>query len=267
MLGDARLQKLGRGVLRRSAELVQIATLPYSAAKGAIVERGRGWRLVTRTAAAQVYYTGVEPLPLFCVIGVICGLFTVGLADALLRRTGLGAEVAPVVAIATVREVVPIVLGLILVGRSGTAIATELGYMRVNHEVDALDAVGINIDYYLVLPRILGVTLATVGLCVVVSGTALVGGFLAAELLTLVSVALHLSAVLESVTPATMVYALLKACVFGVVISAVNCFHGLAVGSSYTEIPRANVRGAVACYIVCFALNAVISIHALPAGL
>lgn len=248
-------------------ELAQIAALPYAACKGAVVERGRGWRLVLRTAASQIYYTAIQPLPLFCALGVICGLFTVGLADSLLRRTGLSAEVAPVVAIATVREVIPIVLGLVLVGRSGTAIATELGYMRVSQEVDALDAVGINTDYFLVLPRILGVTIATVGLSVVVSGTALVGGFLAAELLRLVSVSLHLSAILASVDPATMLYALAKALVFGLVISAVNCFHGLAVGRSFTEIPRANVRGAVQCYIVCVALNAVISIHALPRGL
>jgi ABC-type transporter Mla maintaining outer membrane lipid asymmetry permease subunit MlaE len=62
-------------------------------------------------------------------------------------------------------------------------------------------------------------------------------------------------------------FALLKSLVFGLVVSTVNCFHGMSVGRSFTEIPRANVRGAVQCYMACFGLNAIVSVYALVTSL
>lgn len=254
---------LGRNAIDLAREVASISLLPYAAAKGAWMERGRGRGLVRRSAAMQIYFTAVEPLPVFLSIAVVCGFFAITLSDFLMRPNGLAPHVPVVVAQAIVREILPIVIALVLIGRSGTAIATELGYMRVNEEIDALDAAGVNIDYFLVLPRIVGVTLATLALTVSLSAAALLGGFLIGESLSLVSVGLRFGAILEALTLETIVFAVAKAIVFGLVISTVNCFHGLAVGKSFTEIPRANVRGAVQCYLACLFLNSVISVFAL----
>ena len=67
-----------------------------------------------------------------------------------------------------------------------------------------------------------------------------------------------------TVSLGAMGYALIKALVFGLVVSTVNAHHGLAVARSFTEIPRANTRAAVQCYALCIAANAVTSLHALP---
>jgi phospholipid/cholesterol/gamma-HCH transport system permease protein len=252
------------GVAREAASLV---LLPYVAIKGAVIERGRGRRQVLHAVASQIYYTAVEPLPFFGVLGVTMGLLTIVLADKLLRGSGLGAQVPSVVSIAIVREIVPLIVALVLVGRSGTAIATELGYMRVNHEIAALDSLGINIDYFLVLPRLAGVALGAVGLTVVTAAAGLVGGFLLGEALGMVSVGLRLLDIVATMHADTVLYAVFKALLFGSTISAFNCAEGLAVGRSFTEIPRANVRGAVRCYVACFMLNVAVSIYALPEGL
>lgn len=261
MLGTTEL--LGRNVLRTLREAGEIATLPYAAVKGAFLERGRGGALVFRSLLSQVYFTAVEPLPVFAAIALVVGFLVVTVFDLLMRPNGLAPHVPTVVAVAVVREILPVIVALVLVGRSGTAIATELGTMRVSQEIDALDASGVNTDYFLVLPRILGVTIATVALMVAMSFVALVGGFVIGEALRLVSVGLSLSSVLGAVSLATIGYALVKALFFGVVISSVNCFHGLSVGRAFNEIPRANVRGAVQCYLACLFANAVLSVHAL----
>jgi phospholipid/cholesterol/gamma-HCH transport system permease protein len=254
---------LGRQAIMKGREMAAISLLPFAAVKGAFLEDGRGKRLVASATASQVYFTAVEPLPIFLVIGVVCGFFAIVLSDFLMRPNGLAPYVPMVVAQAIVRELSPIVIALVMIGRSGTAIATELGYMRVNQEIDALDVSGVNIDYYLVLPRIVGLTVSSIALTVAMSAAALIGGFAVGELFNLLSVGLRFEEVVRAVTPATIAFALVKAMLFGIIISAVNCFHGLAVGRSFTEIPRANVRGAVQCYMACLSLNAIISVYAL----
>ena len=254
---------LGRWLLGLLGELFAIYMVPYAAAKGAWLERGRGGRLVVRSTATQIFYTAVEPLPIFLTIAVSLGFIVIAAADGLMRPNGLAPHVPTVVAQATVRELVPIVIAVILVGRSGTAISTELGYMRVNQEVEALEAAGVNVDYFLVLPRILGMTLSCVGLTVLMGGAALVGGFLTAQGLNQVAAGLRLAQILAALTPATVALALLKSLIFGLTIGAISSFHGMAVGRHFAEIPRANVRGSVRSFFGCFLLNAVISVYAL----
>jgi phospholipid/cholesterol/gamma-HCH transport system permease protein len=256
-------EAIGGGAIRVVREAYAIAMLPYAAVKGAVLERGRGGRQVVGATASQVYFTAVQPLPLFLLISVTVGFFAIVLSDALMRPNGLAPHVPTVVAQSIVRELVPIVIAVVLIGRSGTAMATELGYMRVNEEIEALDAAGVNIDYFLVLPRVVGATLASMALTGAMSASALHGGFFLGAALNMVSVGLRFDQVLEAVTLSTLAYSALKALLFGVVVSSVNCFHGLSVGRSFTEIPRANVRGSVQCYTTCFFLNSVVSMYAM----
>ena len=261
------LERLGRAAVLRVREAFAIAGLLYAVIKAAVLERPRGRDVVARATLTQVYFTAVEPLSLFLVIATVCGFFAIVLSDSLMRPNGLAPHIPTVVAQSVVRELVPLVIALIVIGRSGPAIATELGYMRVNQEVEALEVTGINVDYFLVLPRVVGVTAATVGLTIAMSAAALVGGYMLGEAMGLVSVGLQFQQIMEAVTFSTILFALLKAGLFGLVISVTNCFHGLSVDRSFTEIPRANVRGAVQCYVVCFFLDAAISVYALTEGL
>lgn len=257
------LRRLGQTLLASLRDLGQVGALFYAALKGAAIEGRRGRRMVMSATATQVYFTAIEPLVIFLLVAVTCGFFTIVLSDSLMRPNGLAPHIPTVVARAVVREVVPLVIALIVIGRSGPAIATELGYMKVNQEIDAIDLAGVNTDYLIVLPRIAGVTIATTSLTVAMSAAALIGGFLLGTAFDLVSVGLRFEQIIDAVTAATIGYALAKALCFGIVISTVNCYHGLAVQHSFNEIPQANVRGAVRCYLVCFFVNAVISMHAL----
>ena len=255
--------RLGRWAADWTREKLAIGSMPFGAVKGAVLEKGRGNRLVVRAVAEQIYYTAIEPLGVFLVIALTIGTFAVVLSDALMRPNGLAPHVPSVIAHSLVRELLPIVIAVVLIGRTGTAIATELGYMRVSDEVEALEAVGINIDYFLVLPRLLGVTLSALGLTVVLSAAALVGGFFVGDSLGMVPAGLRLHQIAQAVTPLTVAFALGKSSLFGLMISSINCFHGLAVGRVFTDIPRANVRGALQCYLACFLLNAALSLAAL----
>jgi phospholipid/cholesterol/gamma-HCH transport system permease protein len=240
-----------------------ILALAYGAGKGFLLERGHGRRVFVRTIATQVYFTAVQPLPFFLLTALIFGFVVIVQADQVLPRYGLHHLVPNLVVTAVVREIAPLVIAMILIGRSGTAIATELGYMRLNQEIDALSVTGINLEYFIVLPRIVGVTAATLCLMIAFSTMAVVGGFVIGQTMGLVSVTLLFRELIGALTIPTMIYALAKALLFGIVIAATNCYHGLTVSTSFTEIPRAAGTGVIHSLAICFVLNALISVYAI----
>ncbi len=263
-----RIGRLGLTTETKASHVAGMVFLAFAAIKAFFVERGRGRRLLIRVLMNQIYFTAVEPLRVFCFTAVIFGLVVIVAADKILPRYGLNHEVPVVIVVSIVREISPLIIAMILIGRSGTAIATELGNMKLNHELDALSAAGVNLDYYIVLPRMVGVTLATISLMIVFNAVALAGAYGLASLLDdtildLISVSLLFREIVSALSLETILYALTKAFLFGMTIALANCFYGLNVGMSFTEIPKANVRGVVVSLMLCFIFNAFISIYAI----
>lgn len=260
------LEGIGRLGLRTEAKTAQflgMLYLAYAAAKGWFLERRRGRRLVARTIATQIYFTTVEPLSFFALTALIFGFVVIVECDQLLPRYGLIHYVPHVIVTALVREISPLVVAMILIARSGPAIATELGYMRLNYEVDGLDVAGVNTDYFLVFPRLVGVTLASIFMMIAFCAVALAGGFVVGEVVGVISLSLLFESVVAALTLPTIGYALLKATIFGATIAIANCYHGLSVAQSFTEIPKANVRGVQHSLVLCFVANALISVYAI----
>jgi phospholipid/cholesterol/gamma-HCH transport system permease protein len=249
------LRRLGRRARQMGKTAAEITNLPFAAVKGYRLEAPRGKRLVLRAIVNQVYFTAVEPLPLYFAIATLLGFVVLAASDGLLRPLGLAQWISALSARMVVCELVPIVFALVLTGRSGVAIATELGAMRVNQETDALDVLGINTDYFLVLPRLLGVTMAAVALTAI-APVGLATGWAIGRLLGIVSASLGLVALIDAIDPLLLIEALVKSAALGLALSAINCYHGLQVGRSPTGIPKANVRGSVQAYLACFFIAA-----------
>jgi phospholipid/cholesterol/gamma-HCH transport system permease protein len=257
-----RVGTIGQGLRARLDVIGGIFSLAYASIKGYALERGRGRGIFRRTVATQIYFTAVEPFPFFALISLVFGVAAIVEAEHLLPKYGLHALVPSLVAAALVRELAPLVIGVILIGRTGTAISTELGYMRVNQEIDALLAAGINLEYFVVLPRIIGVTVACVCLTIAFAAIGVVFGFAVARALDPLRATFIFDELVHAITPEMIGYGVLKAVIFGVQISTINCYHGLSVQTSFTEIPRANGRGALQAFVACLGVNALISIYA-----
>jgi phospholipid/cholesterol/gamma-HCH transport system permease protein len=249
------LRTLGRRARQMGHTAVEVTSLPLAAAKGYVLEAPRGKRLVVRATVNQIYFTAVEPVWLFLAIATLLGFVVLAASDGLLGPLGLSQWVSALSARVVVCELVPIVFALVLTGRSGVAIATELGAMRVNGEAAALEALGINIDYFLVLPRLVGVTVAAVALTAL-APVGLAAGWVIGRLLSVLSASLGLVALLEALDPLLVLEALAKSGILGLTLAAINCYHGLTVGRSATGIPKANVRGSVQAYLACFFIAA-----------
>jgi len=252
------ITSLGRwivGLVEGCAQMMHtlVATL------GKVVRRrGQGGTVVARTALMQVLFTGVEALPLVAVIALVLGaMFIVQFAIAL---PGLATEMlGQIVVVFLVREIGPIVTALIVASRTGTAIATELGNMKIHNEIKALQAMGIHPLYYVVWPRLVGVVVAVLCLLVYFDVVVIMGGYLASIPLLGPEREVLLDGFFAALEPADVALLFVKGFGMGLLVAWPCCHFGLSVKSSPTEVPQRASRAVVTSVLACFVFNAVVS--------
>jgi len=154
-----------------------------------------------------------------------------GMVIALQSYTGFSrfnaeSAIAGVVALSVVRELGPVLAGLMVAGRVGAAMAAELGTMRVTDQIDALGTLSTNPMKYLVTPRLLAGTLALPLLVLIADILGVMGGFIIAVIKLGFGAKGYLMATANLLTTVDIVSGLAKAAVFGFLIALMGCFHG-----------------------------------------
>lgn len=255
------LQLLGRWIL----DLVLTYAQMLRYATGSLLRVPRQLRLrirpVGQVLLKQVYFTGLESLKVIVPVSMAVGTVIIAQVMALV---GAGNESlsAKVLIWTVLRELGPLLTALIVISRSGTAIATELGAMKIAGEITALEALGIPPEEYLVLPRVLGVTLSVFVLTVYFEIGAIFGGFLVAFLGWHLPYEQFSQGVYAALTLQGLLLSGVKSLVFGLCISAACCQQGLAVGRSATMIPQAATRGVMHSLFLVFILDGIITVIA-----
>lgn len=205
----------------------------------------RGKRLAWRNLFLQMVRVGVQAIPIvslvvFC-IGAILALQLV----PIMRTYGAEAEVARVIAIAMFRELGPLVGAITLTGFAGASIAAEIGTMRVSEEVEAMETHAIDPVQFLVVPRMAATAIMTTCLAVVANVMGVLGGMLVGVLIEDMSYAGYLRRTIEAVTVEDFGTGLVKAFVFGVIISGLACWLGLGVRGGAQGVGEATTRTVV----------------------
>ncbi len=207
----------------------------------------------------QIRFTGLDAL--WLIVGTALLLGAVTLIQAFSQLSGLGAEnyIGVLMVLIILRELGPLLTAVLIIGRSSTAIAAELGSMQLNGEVDALAAHGINPYQYLLLPRWLGVLVSLFALVVCFDAAALAGGFLVAKLKYAVTFGFYMDSVRQTLSNRDFVATLLKVLLFSGAISFQACHFGLRIRRSQTEIPQAVTKTVVSALVAVFALDGLIA--------
>ena len=214
-----------------------------------------GRTLVRRIALEQIFFTAVQALPVIIPIALIIGSAMIIQFSRLSTQYDLG----NIAVILIVRELGPAITAFLIILRSATAVTIETGYMKVLHEIDALEMSGINIVWFVCIPRLVGITTAILCLFVVFDIVAIIGGYAVVWTITYLPVGNFLRQIAGAVTVSGIAVGLLKAVCFGITITATSTYHGLKVGSHITEIPVAASRAAVECFFYCLVINVTIS--------
>jgi len=195
--------------------------------------------------ARQIQFTAWDSLQLVAILAVLCGAIIIGEANAQAVRFGLSDTVGRIVVAAGVREIGPALTALIIAGRTGTAIAAELASARALGESDALDALGVDIMQYYVLPRVAGVAVATAALTLVFDAALLAGGLMTARLLQQMATNDFVESVRLALRVSDVYEAISRGLLAGGGIAAMSSLAGLVARRTATEVPRSVSRAMV----------------------
>lgn len=198
------------------------------------------WREFT----ANVYKAGALALPVTALVGFLIGVTISYLSALQLKSFGADLFIVNILGISIIRELGPVLVAVLVAGRSGSAITAQIGVMRVTEEIDALATMGISRSIRVVLPKIAGLTVAMPLLVLWMSAVALFGGMLAALLQLDLSLVYFVENLPRVVPVSNLFIGLGKGIVFGFVIALVACHFGLHVKPN-TESLSANTTSAV----------------------
>ncbi len=256
-----RLQaRLGRTLRLFLERLGSLAWLSWECLRQALRLRPAQAGVLHGMVRNQVRFTALDALPLVTLTALLLGGVT--LLQVLGQLSSLGAEsyLSKLMARLVVRELGPLLVAILVVGRSGTAIAAEMASMKLSREVATLYATGVDPVAYLLVPRVLGGVVSLFCLLVYFDVVVLLGGFLVAVLQIPLSFRLYLDALGAAIGPAELAGTAIKAVAFGAAIPLISAHAGLRLRLSPTEIPQAVTRAAVESMVAIFLLSAVISV-------
>ena len=249
----------GRWVLQKFGRLIDLLGFFVVCLKTMVRNWRIGKRLMARTIVQQVYFTGLQSLELTCIIALLVGGLVVIQGISQLTRVGSREVLASLLSVVIIREVGPFLTAVIVILRSGSAIAIEMGYMSVLKEIESIQMQGINPLHLLAIPRLVGVTAAVICLVVFFNVVSLFGGFLAAW--ALVDMPLH--ALFDDLALAAsgtdFIVGLVKSVLFGLTISLVCLYHGFTTREAITNVPQQVSRALVYCFILCIFFNVLVS--------
>jgi phospholipid/cholesterol/gamma-HCH transport system permease protein len=231
-------------------------------ALGAVVQP-RYWARAVRTALArQVLAIGVEPLWFVGAVAAFVGISVVVQLTFWVGEAGQSQLLGPLLVTVVARELGPVLINLIVIVRSGSAMTTELGVLKIDGGVGALEERGGDAFSHLVLPRILGMAVSTFCLTIVFILTAFASGYLFAALMGKGSRDLLLFAdtLSNAIQPKDIFNILVKSIAPALFASACCCIGGLGVGTSVGELPRATQRALTRSVAGLFVISAVVSL-------
>jgi len=223
-------------------------------------QRGRVFNRATlQTLYGQIIFTGVDALPVVTFLGLAVGLSITSQMLKLAQALGSESDVAALLTNIVGMELSSILTAIVLIGRSGSAIAVDLGSMKLRGEVEALELLGINVNEFFVTPRIIGAAVAQFTLAVYFTLIALFGGVFITNLISGGGSAHQLHKLAEAIGPEQVALFAIKNLLFGIIIAGTACYHGLKVRSSPTELPQQTQRAIVTSLVLVFATDGIVA--------
>jgi phospholipid/cholesterol/gamma-HCH transport system permease protein len=196
-------------------------------------------------ACHQAMVVGVAAVPVISFITFFIGIIMALQAAYELRRFGALQLIANTVAISITRELGPLVTAIVVIGRSGSAFAAEIGAMKVTEELDALETMALNPVGFLVTPKLFAMILMMPCLTIWADLMGVVGGSVFGMIGAGYSLGSYLAATRDALFMRDIVTGLVKSMVFGLVITGVGCLEGFSTGAGSEQVGRSTTSAVV----------------------
>jgi len=217
-------------------------------------------KIYLKEIAKQMDYVGVGSLGLIAIISTFIGaVMTLQIAFQLVSDFIPKTIIGSVNRDSSILELSPTISAIVLAGKIGSAISSEIGSMRVTEQIDALEIMGINAPGYLILPKIIsGITMVPM-LVIISMFLSITGGYFGGSLSGAVTPAEYMLGITTDFNPYTITVALVKAFVFGFIITSVPAYEGFYVKGGALEVSQASTRAVVISCISILACDYIVT--------
>lgn len=215
-----------------------------------------GWH---KSIVNQMLFVGVLSIAIVFFVDIFTGIVLAMQAAYQLEKMGTVVYVASLVAISLCRELSPVLTGLVVAGRVGSAIAAELGTMKVTEQIEALETMAINPVGYLAVPRVVALFVMMPILTVLGNFSGIFGGFLVGTLSLNIDPDLYMRITYKFLELKDIYTGIIKAVVFGLIIAIVGCYEGLYTADGASGVGRATTRSVVASFILIILANCILT--------
>ncbi len=222
--------------------------------KGIFIAPWQGRPIRWRATCDQMVIIGVHSLPIVATITFIVGLIIAMQSAYQLQRFGAVIYVADLVGVSVTRELAPLITAIIIAGRSGSAIAAEIGSMKVAEELDALQTMALNPIHFLVAPRTLAMVIVVPCLTVLADLLGILGGMVLGLTSLKISAIAYFNETAAALMLKDFVSGLVKSFFFAVIIALVGAFEGFHVQGGAEGVGKATTTAVVrSIFLIIFA--------------
>jgi phospholipid/cholesterol/gamma-HCH transport system permease protein len=207
----------------------------------------------------QFYFMGFESLLIVIVTSLFSGMIVAYQAWYQAQQYMPMVYIGMSVAKAMMIELGPLLTGLVVAGRVGSAMAAELGTMKVTEQIDALESLSINPVEYLVVPRVLSSIVILPILTIISEFVAILGGFFLSFVYLGVPAEVYFRGVRLNYFPITLYGGLIKSVTFGFVIAIMGCYHGLNTTGGAEGVGKSTTRSVVSAMVLILILDYLVS--------
>lgn len=213
-----------------------------------------------REISATVFHTGYQALGITALVGLLIGVVLSYLSAQQLHTFGGDIYLVNILGMSIIRELGPLLAAILVAGRSGSSIAAQLGVMRVNEELDAMQVMGLPHGFRLILPKVLALAVSMPLLVIWTDAMALLGGMLAAKIELGLSPAYFIHKLPEAVPLANYFIGLTKGLVFGSLIALVACHFGFRIKANTESLGAGTTSAVVTAITIVILADAVFAI-------
>ncbi len=245
--------------IQHGAELLGLLTLSLRQASHLIVATRREvfWMLFKR----QLYNSGYKAAYVNCVIAALLGL---GLANQFTLYLQKAESFADIFVVVVLRELAPLISGIILIARSSTAVVSEVGHLKLNNEFEALQSQRISPVFLFILPALFAFPVSLLLMLVYFNGVAFVAAWTYMAWFTNTDITLLqlISSLTDRISFIELTITMSKAILGGTSIALISVYSGYQVGDRFTDIPRAISNSTTSLLLLFFSFNILLSVLA-----
>ena len=250
---------IGRATIRLGHEITGVLSLLYNACWWIIIGPFKGKAAGRQSIFQQLVFAGVQSVVIVFFISLFTGIVIAMQSAYQLKQLGATIYVAPMVAISMARELGPVFTALVVTGRVGSAIAAELGTMKVSEQIEALETIALDPVRFLVVPRFIALLVMLPCLTIMSDIMGILGGLIVGVFNLQLDFYRYLSFSFDLLTWKDVWTGLLKSVVFATVISMIACYVGLTTRGGAEGVGKSTTQSVVLSFILIILFDCILT--------